>query len=153
MQVTIGAVLTALGSLPRREPTPITSLAAVNTVSAGVLGLLHNSGLPDRYRMDKAQFSHVEDFIKVCPPPTLWSRWGIITETDILLFQELLDTGIVEVGQTVEDVLNDCYVRFQNAKTTVLSNKPEVYSGPANAGQDKTSICPEPTVHIQQMRR
>ncbi|AEO70836.1 uncharacterized protein THITE_16271, partial [Thermothielavioides terrestris NRRL 8126] len=105
LQVTLGAVLTALGSLPQRQATPITVLAAVNTVGAGLLGLLHNSGLPDRYRMDKAQFVLVEDFIK-----------------------EILDTGIVEADQSVEDVLNECYTRLQYAKATVLANKPEVYS-------------------------
>lgn len=65
LQVMVGAILTALGSLPKREATPITALAAVNTVGAGLIGLLHNSGLPDRYRMDKAQFIQVEDYIRV----------------------------------------------------------------------------------------
>lgn len=68
VQVTLGAALTALGSLSRSaagEATPITALAAVNTVTAGVLGLLHNSGLPERYRMDKAQFVQVEDHLRV----------------------------------------------------------------------------------------
>ncbi|KAK3307491.1 uncharacterized protein B0T15DRAFT_530381 [Chaetomium strumarium] len=127
LQVTLGAILTALGSLPQREAAPITALAAVNTVSAGLLGLLHNSGLPDRYRMDKAEFIQVEDFVK-----------------------EVLDTGIVDAGQTVEDVLNDCYARFQYAKSVVLSNKPEVYASSAgNAnGNGKTIICPEPAAHF-----
>jgi hypothetical protein len=66
LQVMVGAVLTALGSLSTRQTTPITALAAVNTVGAGLLGLMHSSGLPDRYRMDKAQFVQVEDFIRVC---------------------------------------------------------------------------------------
>ena len=69
VQVMIGAVLTALGSLPQREATLITTLAAVNTVGAGLIALMHNSGLPDRYRMDKAQFVQVEDYIRVCLPP------------------------------------------------------------------------------------
>ena len=69
LQVMIGAVLTALGSLPMREATPITSLAAVNTVGAGLIALMNNSGLPDRYRMDKAQFVQVEDYIRVCFTP------------------------------------------------------------------------------------
>jgi hypothetical protein len=70
LQVMVGAILTALGSLPMREATPITALAAVNTVGAGLIGLLHNSGLPDRYRMDKAQFMQVEDYIRVTPSPS-----------------------------------------------------------------------------------
>lgn len=68
LQVMVGAILTALGSLPMREATPITALAAVNTVGAGLIGLMHNSGLPDRYRMDKAQFLLVEDYLKVSLP-------------------------------------------------------------------------------------
>ena len=65
LQVMVGAILTALGSLPMREATPITALAAINTLGAGLIGLMHNSGLPDRYRMDKAQCAEVEDYIKV----------------------------------------------------------------------------------------
>ena len=66
VQITIGAVLTALGSIKLYDTsTPITALAAANTIGAGILALLHNSGLPDRYRLDKAEFSKVEDFLKV----------------------------------------------------------------------------------------
>jgi hypothetical protein len=67
-----------------------------------------------------------------------------------LMMQEILDTGIVDASQTVEDVLNDCYVRYQYAKSVVLSNKPEVYTSSAgNAnGNGKTIICPEPTAHF-----
>jgi hypothetical protein len=65
VQVMVGAVLTALGSLELRQNAVITILAAANTVGAGLLGLMHNSGLPDRYRMDQAQFASVEGFIRV----------------------------------------------------------------------------------------
>jgi hypothetical protein len=66
LQVMVGAALTALGSLSLRRGVLITALAAVSTVGAGLVGLMHNSGLPDRYRMDRAQFEKVEDFIRVC---------------------------------------------------------------------------------------
>lgn len=66
LQIIVGAVLTALGSVQLSTKTPITALAIVNTVDAGMLALLHNSGLPDRYRLDKAEFDKVEDFVKVC---------------------------------------------------------------------------------------
>ncbi len=49
-------------------------LAAINTVVAGLLALMHNSGLPDRYRMNKVQFAIVEDFLKVSAPPILYMR-------------------------------------------------------------------------------
>lgn len=59
-----------------------------------------------------------------------------------------MDTGIVEAHQTVDDILTECYARFQHAKTTVLANKPEAYIGSSPSGQDKTIICPEPVVHV-----
>ena len=66
LQIVLGAVLTALGSFQINDGTAITVLAAVNTVDAGLLALLHNSGLPDRYRLDKVEFTRVEDSLKVC---------------------------------------------------------------------------------------
>ncbi|KAK4157325.1 hypothetical protein C8A00DRAFT_40290 [Chaetomidium leptoderma] len=130
LQVMVGAVLTALGSLPMREATPITTLAAINTVGAGLIALMHNSGLPDRYRMDKSQFIQAEDYIK-----------------------EVLDTGIVEAQQQVEDVLNECYMRFQTARATVLSNKPEVYTSSPAGGKNNFMACPQPSLHVNPGRR
>ncbi|KAL1838235.1 hypothetical protein VTJ49DRAFT_2869 [Mycothermus thermophilus] len=131
VQVMVGAVLTVLGSLSVRETKVITILAAANTVGAGLLGLMHNSGLPDRYRMDKAQFVAVEDYIR-----------------------SVLDTGIVEAQQTVEDVLNECYARFANARSTVLSNKPDVYAMPLpNNGKVTVMHCSEPAMHIHMGRK
>ncbi|KAK4226779.1 hypothetical protein QBC38DRAFT_455914 [Podospora fimiseda] len=133
LQIVLGAVLTALGSSQETNGTPITVLAAVNTVDAGLLALIHNSGLPDRYRLDKVEFGKVEDFLK-----------------------ELLDTGIVEANQTVDNILIECFDRFQRAKDTVLANMPEAYasgkatvSGPFNPGGEKQQmICPDPSVHF-----
>ncbi|GAB1316663.1 SMODS and SLOG-associating 2TM effector domain-containing protein [Madurella fahalii] len=118
LQLVIGAGLTALGSLDARlsSSTPITVLAAVNTVGAGLLALLHNSGLPDRYRMDNAEFAMVESFLK-----------------------ELIDTAVVEAHQTTQDVLNECYTRFQNAQATVWANKPEAYWSPTKAKPTTTT--------------
>ncbi|KAL2266950.1 hypothetical protein VTJ83DRAFT_4227 [Remersonia thermophila] len=131
VQVTVGAVLTALGSLSMRETTAITILAAANTVGAGLLGLMHNSGLPDRYRMDKVQLLAVEDYIR-----------GV------------LDTGIVEAQQTVEDVLNECYSRFASARSTILSNKPDVYATPIpNKATANAMQRPQPVMHIRMGRK
>jgi len=63
-QIIIGAVLTALGSLNLERDTPITVLAAIQTLMAGILALLHNSGLPERYRRNSAEFSRVEDHLR-----------------------------------------------------------------------------------------
>ncbi|KAK0637189.1 hypothetical protein B0T17DRAFT_567669 [Bombardia bombarda] len=125
-QIILGAILTALGSLDLHDGTPITVLAAVNTIDAGLLALMHNSGVPDRYRLDKTEFTKVEDFLK-----------------------ELLDTGIVESGQTVDDILSDCFARFQTAKATVLANMPDSYTTSAsNAPEKPPIICPDPPVHF-----
>ncbi|KAH8900038.1 hypothetical protein GQ53DRAFT_741014 [Thozetella sp. PMI_491] len=118
VQIVIGAVLTALGSLHSNDSIPIMILAAINTIDAGLLALMHNSGLPDRYRMNKVEFSRVQDFLK-----------------------EILDTGIVESGQTVDQVLAECFERFQEAKTTVLHNMPDYYAAtPARVKVTKPAL-------------
>ncbi|KAK0715039.1 hypothetical protein B0H67DRAFT_232476 [Lasiosphaeris hirsuta] len=128
LQIVLGAVLTALGSLDMTNGTSITILAAINTVDAGLLALMHNSGLPDRYRLDRVEFVKVEDFLK-----------------------ELLDTGIVESGQTVDDILSDCFSRYQTAKSTVLANMPDSYTihpGPTQSKGSNQMLCPEPAAHF-----
>ncbi|KAK3390235.1 hypothetical protein B0H63DRAFT_109444 [Podospora didyma] len=124
-QIVLGAILTALGSLELRDGTPITILAAVNTIDAGLLALMHNSGLPDRYRLNKVEFCKVEDFLK-----------------------ELLDTGIVEATQGVDDVLSDCFAKYQTAKATVLANMPDHYTIPQTSAKEKPIICPDPPAHF-----
>lgn len=62
-QIILGAILTALGSLSNSNGTPITLLAALNTVDAGLLALMHNSGTPERYRSNRVEFSKVGDSI------------------------------------------------------------------------------------------
>ncbi|KAF5002211.1 hypothetical protein FGRMN_517 [Fusarium graminum] len=106
LQLLIGASLTALGGWSAREGdgTPVTVLGASNTVIAGLLALLHNSGVPDRYRYDKAEFERVEDRIR-----------------------ELLDTGLVREDKSVNEVLAECFDCFQHAKRTVNSNIPAAY--------------------------
>ncbi|KAK3319341.1 hypothetical protein B0H66DRAFT_267144 [Apodospora peruviana] len=128
LQIIFGAILTALGSVNANvhPGIPITVLAAVNTVGAGLLALMHNSGLPDRYRLNKVEFTKVEDFLK-----------------------EILDTGIVESGQTVDDILSECFTRFQIAKATVLINMPDHYTTSSTTPREKSMVlCPDPPVHF-----
>jgi hypothetical protein len=68
LQIVLGAILTALGSVQLDTGIPITVLAAINTIDAGLLALMHNSGLPDRYRLDQVEFIKVEDHLKVRNP-------------------------------------------------------------------------------------
>ena len=109
LQLLVGATLTALGSMSLEDGTPITVLAAVNTVLAGILALLHNSGLPDRYRNDMVEFEELEDHIK-----------------------EVLDSSIAPVGQTTDQILAECFDRFRDAKATVATNMPANYTSTQN---------------------
>lgn len=104
LQLCISATLTALGSMAARDGTPITVLGAINTVAAGVLAFLHNSGLPDRYRYDMNEFKEVEDHIK-----------------------EILDSGIAPAGLTAEQILAECFELYRDAKLTVTANMPDNY--------------------------
>ena len=63
--------------------------------------------------------------------------------------QEVLDTGVVEAQQQVEDVLNESFARFQAARATILSNKPEVYNSLVVPGKVTAVTCPQPSVHAR----
>jgi len=74
LQIAVGASLTALGSsglashiFAEKDPrdAPITILAAVSTVVAGLLALMHNSGLPERYRKDMNEFDRIKNHVRV----------------------------------------------------------------------------------------
>ncbi|KAL7789017.1 hypothetical protein V8C37DRAFT_219601 [Trichoderma ceciliae] len=104
LQLFIGATLTALGSMSYEQGTPITILGAANTVIAGLLAFLQNSGLPDRYRYDKSEFEALEDHIK-----------------------EILDSGIAPADQASDQILAECFDLYQDAKATVSANLPANY--------------------------
>ncbi|KAL9564004.1 hypothetical protein ACKAV7_011864 [Fusarium commune] len=105
LQIFLGATLTALGSFSALDGTPITILGAVNTVVAGLLALIHNSGLPDRYRHDMAEFEEVEDYIR-----------------------EILDTRMVPADKTIDQAVAECFELYRNAKATVAANMPATYN-------------------------
>ncbi|KAL6896481.1 hypothetical protein GGI43DRAFT_429031 [Trichoderma evansii] len=104
LQLFIGATLTALGSMSFKQGTPITILGAANTIIAGLLAFLQNSGLPDRYRCDKSEFEALEDHIK-----------------------EILDSGIAPSDQTTDQILAECFDLYQDVKATVCANLPANY--------------------------
>ncbi|KAF4467917.1 c6 transcription factor [Fusarium albosuccineum] len=120
-QLLLGASLTALGALRLQDGTTITVLGATNTIIAGLLALLHNSGLPDRYRHDMSEFEHVEDHIA-----------------------EVLTTRLVRADKTVGQVLAECYDRYHDAKTTVEANMPVTYTPSHNlqAGRSVPMVAP-----------
>lgn len=111
LQILLGAALTALGSSSNKNGTAITILAAANTVNAGLVALLHNSGLPGRIRNDWNEYDKVEMFLV-----------GI------------MDSGIVEQGMSTADVIQTCFNKFSNARATVEKNKPSYYTGAAPTG-------------------
>lgn len=122
-QPLIGAVVTSLCSMSLHNGTAITVLGAVNTVIAGLLALLHNSGLPDRYRYDMAQFEELEDL------------------------KELLDSGIAPAEQATDQILAECFDLFRASKSTVTANMPINYNSRKTlqvGGQDRHSPVPSP---------
>ncbi|PHH82486.1 hypothetical protein CDD82_5822 [Ophiocordyceps australis] len=108
LQLLVGAAVTTMGVVDEdssHKGVSVTVLGAVNTVAAGLLALMHNSGLPERYNYDKVQFEELEDHIK-----------------------EMLQVRIVPEDQTVDQALAECCDRFREAKTTVAVNKPASYN-------------------------
>ncbi|KAI0454757.1 hypothetical protein F5B21DRAFT_474049 [Xylaria acuta] len=105
LQLALSAILTALGATSSNNGTPITIIAAINTSVAGILALLHNSGLPDRYRWDRDEFYKLEEHIKA-----------------------IVDTGLVPAVHGVNDVLAECFDMFATALQTVQNNAPNMYT-------------------------
>ncbi|KAI0882755.1 uncharacterized protein GGS22DRAFT_168646 [Annulohypoxylon maeteangense] len=109
IQIAMSAVLTALGSVTTsstvKEGTAITSIAAMNTCVGGILALLHNSGLPARYRSDRNEFYKLEEHLK-----------------------SIVDTALVPADQDINEVLADCYSMFRDARQTVQNNIPASYT-------------------------
>jgi hypothetical protein len=117
-QLILGALLTALGARAAKNETLITVLAAANTIVAGLLALMHNSGLPNRYQNDWNEYDKVEAYIR-----------------------ELMNTGIVLRDMTRDDVVETCYSIFRKAKETISKNQPAAYTategGAAPVGSSK----------------
>lgn len=122
-QIIIGAILTALSSLSNSSGTPITVLAAVNTVNAGLLALMHNTGIPERYRYNCVEFSKVEDAIMASSPSTIER----LLANSLAILQEVLDTGVIEWNKSVDEVLSDLFDKFHCAKASVNANMPSSY--------------------------
>ncbi|KAH6687711.1 putative C6 transcription factor [Plectosphaerella plurivora] len=104
LQLFISAALTGIGSMDFNNGMAITVMAASNTIIAGVLAMLHNSGLPDRYRYNQSEFDEVEDYLKM-----------------------LLRTGVVEDSMTVDQVLIECFNAYHDARSTTSRNDPAFY--------------------------
>ncbi|KAI1107754.1 hypothetical protein F4804DRAFT_296996 [Jackrogersella minutella] len=119
IQIAMSAVLTALGSMSTsssssmKNGTAITSIAAVNTCVGGVLALLHNSGLPDRYRSDRNEFNKLEEHLK-----------------------SIVDTALVPADQDINDVLAGCFDMFRDARQTVQNNIPAIYASAPASGKN-----------------
>ncbi|KAG9233997.1 hypothetical protein BJ875DRAFT_28210 [Amylocarpus encephaloides] len=105
LQLILGALLTALGARATGKDVLITILAVGNTIIAGLLALMHNSGLPDRYQKDWDEFDKVEAYMR-----------------------ELMNTGIVLKDMTRDEVIEVCYANFRKAKDTIAKNQPAAYT-------------------------
>lgn len=73
---------------------------------------MHNGGLPDRYRSNRNEFNKLEEHLKL-----------------------IVDTALVPINDSVNDVLADCFHRFRVARQTVQNNIPASYTTPSNAQQ------------------
>ncbi|KAL2074145.1 hypothetical protein VTL71DRAFT_7923 [Oculimacula yallundae] len=121
LQLLLGAALTALGSTSAGTNLRITLLAAANTVLAGLLALMHNSGLPERYKNDWTEFDEVEMYLR-----------------------ELVETGIIQSGWTRDQTIEHCYELYRRAKGTVTRNKPTAYTTSSSTG---SSLKASKSVH------
>lgn len=97
--------MTALGSSITNNNTVLVVLAAINTMIAGFLALMHNSGLPERYKNDGNEFDEVENTMK-----------------------ELMETGILKKGVVRDEAIEECFEMYRQAKKTISKNKPAAYA-------------------------
>ncbi|KUJ12356.1 uncharacterized protein LY89DRAFT_623511 [Mollisia scopiformis] len=122
VQILIGAILAALGSLSNVHPTVITTFGVLNTAIAGILALMKGQGLPDRLRKDAYEMKKVQDFIE---------------ETDIRLAIE----EDVHPGE-LNDIVQKVFDMYNTARDTAEMNHPTNYAhqvdGPENTGRGTT---------------
>jgi hypothetical protein len=70
LRLILCAIMTALSSMASGKDmdsgkdTRMTTIAAVNTINAGLLALMHHSGLPHRYKNDWKEFDGVEYMLR-----------------------------------------------------------------------------------------
>ncbi|CAG8971902.1 hypothetical protein HYALB_00007818 [Hymenoscyphus albidus] len=133
-QLVLGAALTSLSAAAStKNGIAITIIAAANTVNAGVLALLHGSGLPARLRSDMTEYEKVATWMEEV------MRGGVAL-------------GVVMTGTpgdnevTVRDrVVGEATKRFLKARGTVEKNKPSAYSG--HSSQHTSPGSHAPTTH------
>lgn len=128
--ILVSATIAALGQgssdgASGRKVSHMTALAAANAVIAGLLALLHNSGLPDRYRNNKAEFEMVEDHIR-----------------------RLLDSGLAPEDQTIGQVICDCFDRFADAKAAVMASLPATYNSKRRLRPQPLYLGSQPSVGL-----
>lgn len=104
LQLVLGASLTALGAADKNKSTAITVLAAANTVNAGFIALMHNSGIPTRYRNDMDEWARVEIYMA-----------------------DIMESGVIQANMNKDDVIATCQGMYNAAFATVENNKPTSY--------------------------
>ena len=90
---------------------------------------MHNGGIPDRYRSNRNEFNKLEEHLKL-----------------------IVDTGLVPINDSVNDVLADCFHRFRVARQTVQDNMPATYTsepgkGTPPKGGRNSQMSPPPASH------
>lgn len=115
LQLVLGAILTALAAVGTSSldklGIAITVLAAANTVNAGLIALLHNSGFPGRLRSDMNEYSKVVEW-----------------------YEYVMHAGVVDVGMSRDDVIQKAYDMYNQARSTVEKNQPTYYVGQTAPG-------------------
>ena len=135
-QLILGAALTSLSaSSAERNGTAITIIAAANTVNAGLVALLHNSGLPSRLRNDLVEYEKVQIWIEEIMRGGV--ALGVIT-----------DGGAGDSTITIKDkVVGEASARFMRARMTVEKNRPNAYSA-TNAQTPLPGVVPQPGIAV-----
>ena len=87
-------------SMGTGKDTRMMAIAAANTINAGLLALMHHSGLPHRYKNDWKEFDGVEIHVK-----------------------ELLESGLVKEGVSRGQAIETCFSMYRKAKERVVRNK------------------------------
>lgn len=74
--------------------------------------MLHNSGVPERFRNDRNEFKRLEEYIR-----------------------SVVDTGLIRADEDVHEALAACFERFRAAHQSVENNVPGSYApAPAYGG-------------------
>lgn len=153
LQIVVAATLTALGAAGGTHGAAVTAFGAINTVIAGFLTYLKGSGLPNRIKYYKNEWTKLREYIEQRERDFSVEGSRLVLGTEVKIIENMFE--VVMAG--IETNTPDSYVNVsQLRKSTGVSPGPPIGSAPVGGIASKkrgegeireTEKTKEDTVH------